>query len=318
MSDASGGTSYSYDNQDRLISKTTPEGTLNYTYDAVGNLASMASGDGVVSVTYTWDNLNRLSSVTDARTGGVTTYTYDNASNLVTASYPNGLQSTFQYDQLNRVSSMTAATAGYLYQRNANGLRTSATELNGRSINWNYDGINRLTSEAVANDPLKANGSVSYGLDPVGNRSSLSSSLPKVSSGSFTFNTDDQLGGEVYDANGNVTATGGNTFSYDSHNQLVSMNGGAVSMVYDGHGNRVAKTANSVTTRYLVDDLNPTGLPQVVEETVNGAPQREYTAHRKLRLHQRIRNEHAALKECGGNHAIVRHVFGEIFRLDNV
>ena len=33
----------------------------------------------------------------------------------------------------------------------------------------------------------------------------------------------------------------------------------------------------AVTTRYLVDDLNPTGLPQVVEEVVNGAVTRQYT-----------------------------------------
>jgi RHS repeat-associated protein len=32
-----------------------------------------------------------------------------------------------------------------------------------------------------------------------------------------------------------------------------------------------------VTTQYLVDDLNPTGLPQVVEEVVNGAVTRQYT-----------------------------------------
>jgi len=54
-------------------------------------------------------------------------------------------------------------------------------------------------------------------------------------------------------------------------------NGGAVRLVYDGDGNRVAKTVNGVTTRYLVDDLNPTGYAQVVEETVNAAPQRTYT-----------------------------------------
>jgi RHS repeat-associated protein len=73
-----------------------------------------------------------------------------------------------------------------------------------------------------------------------------------------------------------VTATGGKTFTYDSQNELVSMNGGAVSLVYDGDGNRVAETGSAVTTKYLVDDLNPTGYAQVVEETVNGAPQREY------------------------------------------
>jgi hypothetical protein len=55
------------------------------------------------------------------------------------------------------------------------------------------------------------------------------------------------------------------------------MNGGAVSMVYDGDGNHVVRTANGQTTRYLIDDLNPTGYSQVVEETANGAANREYT-----------------------------------------
>jgi RHS repeat-associated protein len=44
-------------------------------------------------------------------------------------------------------------------------------------------------------------------------------------------------------------------------------------MVYDGDGNRAAKNG----TQYLVDDANPTGLPQVVEEIAGGAVQRTYT-----------------------------------------
>jgi hypothetical protein len=38
------------------------------------------------------------------------------------------------------------------------------------------------------------------------------------------------------------------------------------------------KRSMAVTTQFLVeDDLNPTGLPQVVEEVVNGAVTRQYT-----------------------------------------
>ena len=55
------------------------------------------------------------------------------------------------------------------------------------------------------------------------------------------------------------------------------MNGGTVQIVYDGDGNRVAKSANGVVTRYLVDDLNPTGYAQVVEELSGGIVQRQYT-----------------------------------------
>jgi RHS repeat-associated protein len=42
--------------------------------------------------------------------------------------------------------------------------------------------------------------------------------------------------------------------------------GGGISIVYDGDGNRVAKTVAGLTTKYLVDELNPTGYAQVLEE----------------------------------------------------
>jgi RHS repeat-associated protein len=54
--------------------------------------------------------------------------------------------------------------------------------------------------------------------------------------------------------------------------------GTSVNMIYDGDGNRVGKSVNGVSTYYLVDDLNPTGYPQVVEElNAAGAVQRQYT-----------------------------------------
>ena len=57
----------------------------------------------------------------------------------------------------------------------------------------------------------------------------------------------------------------------------MAMNGGAVQMLDDGDGNRVAKSVNGVVTRYLVDDLNPTGYPQVVDELTSGVVTRTYT-----------------------------------------
>jgi RHS repeat-associated protein len=67
------------------------------------------------------------------------------------------------------------------------------------------------------------------------------------------------------------------TFTYDSENHLMSMNGGTVTLLYDGDGNRVGKTANGVVTKYLVDDLNPTGYAQVVDELVGGVVTCTYT-----------------------------------------
>jgi len=46
--------------------------------------------------------------------------------------------------------------------------------------------------------------------------------------------------------------------------------------VYDGDGNRVSETVGGTTTKYLVDDLNPTGYKQVMDELINGSVPRTY------------------------------------------
>lgn len=242
----------------------------------------VSSNPNGVSVSYAYDDQNRLSSVTDNRLSGnnTTSYTYDNASNVAMVSYPNGLQSSFTYDQLNRLTAMTTPVSSYTYQMGPTGNRLSATEGTGRALNWNYDGIYRLTSETINSDPSNNNGSVAYNLDPVGNRLSDNSTLSAVTPGSWTYNADDEISSESYDPNGNVTAADGMTYTYDSENHMISEtgNGKTVTMVYDAFGNRVSKTVNGVTTQYLVeDDVNPTGLPQVLEEVQNGAAVRTYT-----------------------------------------
>ena len=81
-------------------------------------------------------------------------------------------------------------------------------------------------------------------------------------------------------ANGNVIATGGKNFTYDAENHLtgMSVSGTTVSIVYDAFGNRVSKTVNGVTTKYLVeDDVNPTGYPQVLDELTGSTVTRTYT-----------------------------------------
>jgi len=208
-----------------------------------------------------------------------TQYSYDPASNLATVSYPNGLTSNFTYDDLNRLKSLN----GYQYQLGPTGNRTSATEPGGRAQRWTYDGIYRLTNETITLDPNTKNGSVDYGLDPVGNRLSQTSTLPGLGSGAFSFDQNDRLSTETYDNNGNTLTSGGRAFRCDFENHLKSMtNGGTVvTLAYDGDGNRVSKTAGGTTTRYLVDDLNPTGYAQVMEELTGSAVTRRYTLGRQ-------------------------------------
>jgi uncharacterized protein RhaS with RHS repeats len=114
-------------------------------------------------------------------------------------------------------------------------------------VAYGYDNDYRLTSEAITSDPAGHT----------------------VPPGSFSYDANDQLTTDTYDANGNTISSGGISYSYDFENRMLTR--GSVLILYDGDGNRVSETAAGVTTEYLVDTLNPTGLPQVVDEVVNGS-----------------------------------------------
>ena len=68
---------------------------------------------------------------------------------------------------------------------------------------------------------------------------------------------------------------------------MTSLNGGSLTRVYDGDGNRVGKTVGGLTTNYLVDTNSPTGYPQVVDELQSGAVVRSFTYGHNL-ISQRI------------------------------
>jgi RHS repeat-associated protein len=165
------------------------------------------------------------------------------------------------------------------YGYNNRGQRLSSTDITGRAATYGYDGASRLTSEAISGDPRGGsfNGALSYLLDRAGNRLSRASTLAALGAQAFTYNANDEISGDTFDANGNTTASGGHTYAYDFENRLVSKDSGAVTITHDCNGDRVAKTAGGVTTRYLVDELNPTGYLQVLEEVVGGAVQTRYT-----------------------------------------
>jgi len=287
LSDVSGTTTYGYDNRNRLTSKQTPFGTLSYTYDGAGNLLTLASSNtNGASLTYTYDVLNRLSTVTDNRllaqgaASGVTTYNYDTVGNLQNFVYPNGLTHAYSYDPLNRLTQMGsskngAAISNYAYTLGSAGNRTAVTELSGRSVGYGYDSLYRLTSETVTSDPNNKNGAISYTYDAVGNRKTLNSTLPPAGSNSYTYDADDRLSTDQYDANGNTVLSAGVSDAYDFENHLIQK--GGVILAYDGDGNRVSDTVGGVTTNYLVDTMNPTGYAQVVDELQNGTVSRTYS-----------------------------------------
>jgi RHS repeat-associated protein len=268
MNDVSGSTTYTYDQLDRLTTKAAPAGTLTYTHDAFGNLLSIEVG-GSASATYTYDADERLETASGPATGS-TSYGYDAVGNLDTVTYPNGVSHNYTYDELNRLTNVavnkSGALASYAYTLEAAGHHTSVTELSGRKAVYTYDNIYRLLTETVSGATVGPNGAVTYTYDAVGNRTQTTSTLAGVTAGTFSYNSDDRLSTDTYDANGNTTASGGITNTYDFQNHLIQ-NSAGVTVVYDGDGNRVSKTAGGVTTTFLVDDQNPTGYVQVIRAT---------------------------------------------------
>ncbi len=289
MIDATGETTYTYDALNRQIAKTMPLGTLNYGYNENGSLTNIHSSTlNGTQVRYGYDDLNRLISVNDANVG-VTTYTYDGAGNTRNITYPNNITTTYEYNRLNRLTNMFAGTlvtavAQYRYTVGAGGNRLTAAETvnvgSGTSSiyrSYSYDDLYRLTGESIGLGAASAS-SLNYIYDPVGNRLSRGSTMVSLPGAAYAYDSNDRLTSDNYDANGNTklallrdpVSAGQHQVSdsYDFENHLISrqINGTNITLVYDGDGNRFSKTVNGVTTYYLVDDLNPTGYAQVLEE----------------------------------------------------
>lgn len=288
MNDASGTTSYEYDERDRLIRKETPVGTLTYAYEADGRLRSIRSSNAQgTSVRYTWDAARRLASAVDERPGGgTTTYEYDADGNLISRLFANGVRADHRSDGSGRLAEITfgkgAPIARYAYALGLRDQRLSVAELDGRTVRYIYDAAGRLTGEEITGGAAgTGNGALGYTYDAVGNRLSRSSSVAGVPGAVHSFDANDRISGDPYDANGNSLAAGVD-LAYDFENRIVAAGNGELRFVYDGDGHLVEAIAGGVRTRYLVDDLNPTGIPQVLEEVVDGAVTRVYTYGRDL------------------------------------
>ncbi len=177
------------------------------------------------------------------------------------------------------------ATYGYTVGASGNrltaveALHASALNAHPSTINrvYTYDNLYRLTGESLTFNSQPS--TLDYAYDPVGNRLSRTVAGAPLQPQSFGFDANDRLNSDSYDANGNTLFGQGFGQSqadrYDSENRLVQRvaTASTLSYTYDGDGNRVSKTVttatNTVTTYYVVDDLNPTGYSQVLEEHVS-------------------------------------------------
>ncbi len=247
-------TSYSYDVVDRLTLVDYPVGTadVTFTYDALGNRATMVDGSG--TTTYTRDALYRPTSIQDG--GGSTVgYGYDAAGRRTSVTYPGGTEVvTYGYDNANRLTSVTdwlSKVTSYTYD-NANRL-TSTTLGNGLISDRAYDNADRLLTLVNRNGGITIS-SYTYTLDAVGNRTQR---VDTLGTESYTYDARYQLTGTTY-ANGDVQsytydAMGNRTqkvhngtptgYSYDVADQMTLA--GGVTYTYDNNGNQTAAGADT-------------------------------------------------------------------------
>lgn len=229
-------TSFAYDDLNRITTCTDPFGkAVSYEYDAAGNRTRVIY-PGSKSVTYVYDSDNRLTTVTDWL-GGVTTYTYDSAGILQSSLNPNGTKTTYSYDAANRLTGLSnrkssdTVIAGYTYTLDAAGNHTLVEK-----------------DEPIAPEVTAAD--ISYTYDDA-NRLSAA--------GGITY---------THDNRGNLTGTSaGNTYTFDYADRLtqVAIGGENIVYLYDGLGNRIARTKGGVQTRYILDLNGP--MSQVLAET---------------------------------------------------
>ena len=185
----------------------------------------------------------------------------------------------YQYDSLNHLTNLVWKLNGnpiatFAYTLGASGNRTALSETVStvsRSYTWQYDQLYRLTNEVVSG--TAPTGNLGYQYDVVGNRTNRSGSLGTLGTQSLSYNTNDWLTSDQYDNNGNTTNSASKPYQYDVMNHITNVNSGTILMAYDGDGNRAIKKVGGTTTYYLLDDRNPSGYVQVLEEwTSTGTP----------------------------------------------
>ena len=287
--------SYEYDALNRLAAVRNSSGLIcSYRYDASGNLAGYGYANGLTT-DYSYHTLKRPIGIRTRSSSLAALYSasyrLDATGNRLASDEVFSLAPDASGDPaLSSLAPSDGERAGVRGTTSLSSLAPSDGERVGvRGTQYYYDPLSRLLQEFISGDPANS-GTVNYSYDPVGNRLSRDSSLPNLSSATATYDPLDRLTADRYDANGNtIQATlslpgsaqlATVSDAYDFENRLVTRQSTVnaslpvVRFTYDGDGNRVSKTVNGLTTFYLVDDLNPTGSPQVLEElaSLNGQP----------------------------------------------
>ncbi|MDX6587303.1 MAG: hypothetical protein QOI31_1776 [Solirubrobacterales bacterium] len=228
-----------YDDDDNLVALDDGRGqTSARTFDSRGNLTQQGDGRGTIS--YVYDELNRMTQLTDPQSE-VIDFGYDEDGNLTETVLPNGVTTMNTWDGAERMATTeaikgTTTLQSFDYVYDAAGNRTSQVDRNSDETTYEYDALNRLTEF----DP-PAGAAVSYAFDKAGNR---------TQAGSTTF---------AYDSLNQLTSDStGATYDYDDAGHLTEIDHGSevITNDFDALGQLigVARTGHATVT-YSYDAL---------------------------------------------------------------
>jgi RHS repeat-associated protein len=254
-------------NEDGLVSsiKDGRGQSLTRSYNSRGELTKEIDGRGTLE--YGYDNLGRLTSLTDPQ-GKSLGFGYDAEDDLTEITRPNAVTTTNVYNEAGRLAETNSVEGGeppttleslkYGYDQAGNVTSRIDQRLEAETT-YAYDGLNRLTE---FNPP--GEGATSYGYDKAGNRTEADGTT-------YSYNSLNQL----------VESSSGTTYTYDGAGRMTGMAngagevnykwepldhlariegaGGTVSYAYDALGRLSQRTSESATRVMHYGDL--TDLP---------------------------------------------------------
>jgi|GEM_PF-998876 len=244
----------SYDQLGRLAAETRPDRIVTYSFDDLSRMTQVTDQQGAVTSTtaFTWDAANRLRSATypNSRTVAVD---YDLAGRRTVLTAPDGSVTNYTYNSNGLLAEVTTGGAWTRFTYDANGRRTIMLHSNGSSVTYTY------TTRGLVKDLILRDGSnvvvrswtLSY--DATGRRTGA---LLNDGTVSWTYDFLDRLTAEAmtstslgnrseswaYDAVGNrqhdasVYGAGDQLLSTASHNYS-----------YDASGNQIQRSAQTRT-----------------------------------------------------------------------
>lgn len=263
-------TTYTYDNLHRLsfvgfgTTGIVPsyESSISYTYDPSGRI-TQATDSSSGTITRSYDDLARTWEETMPQ--GTVAYAYDKAGRLTGKTVTGQQPVSYTYDDGGRLTTITQGSNNVAFGYDDASRRTSLTLPNGVVVAYGYDAASQLTGLTYSKGATQL-GDLTYEHDAAGRRTKIGGSFarslmpqPLASSAHNDANRLVQRGSQAltYDANGNLTSDGANTYTWDARNQLIAVGGSlGASFQYDAFGRRTSKSVNGQTTSYLYDGAN--------------------------------------------------------------